>query len=133
MQEHTDPPAGISGAQVLRWRKRWPTEFARGAQHEVRIPQQFASERNQVGMTIGDYRVCLRGRRDEPDRHRGDSGFVTYSRRERHLISRPRLDLLLWRDAPRRAIDDVYPVRPEFTGERDGVIAVPTVLNPVGA
>src|ERR1700704_873434 len=79
----------------------------RGVPGPARVEQHAAAERDQVGLAAREDVLGVLGLGDEPDRDGGGGRIPPAAPRERHLIARPNLQLLLRHRAAARGGDVV--------------------------
>ena len=124
---------GLPCPRVLNRRRRFFAERFRRAQGEVRLTQELACQQHQVRLALGDNRIRLFGRGDQPDSGRRDAGFAADLPRECDLVTRPHGNLGMRRGTAGRAVDQVDAKRLQAPRKFDCFSDRPAALDPIGA
>jgi hypothetical protein len=121
------------GAQILH---RPCCSFAErdgGVKRPVGIAEHFAREENEVGRVVSDEAVGLLRLGDHADGGCGNGSFIANARCEGSLKGGADGDFCIGREPAGRDVDEVDAVGAEMTGESDGVVDGPAVINPIGS
>ena len=115
---------------ILRRRHDRCAEHGSGMPHPTRIPQEAARHRDEVRIAGRDDCLRLRGRGDQPDRHRAVRRSRGGSRARTHLVPWPERNLLRGRHAAARRVDPVAAARDEPAREFDRLVERPARRRP---
>ena len=97
----------------------------------VGFAEEFASQQHQVGLSGGDDVLGLLGREDHADGPGEDSSLAANALGKGSLIARAKRNFRGRNDSSRGCVDEINAKRFDLTGERDGILDIPTALGPV--
>ena len=101
-------------------------------QGPVGIAEHFASEEDEIGLALGNDCIGLKRVGDHANGSSGNGGFGADARGKGSLKTGTDGDLCVRNQAARGDVDEVDAVSTQETGERDGLVGRPAVVNPVG-
>ncbi len=137
---HRDHPFAAAGAHsfgparcILRRARHVGAERLGGVPAPMRVVEEGARDRHLVGLALGDDRLGLRRRQDQPDRTRDDARLLLHPRRDRHVVAGLGRIARVGGDAAGGDADEIDALPLQRLGDGDRVVGREAVRPPVAA